>query len=142
MVNVNDIDTVAPEEGDWLENIFARQTALEEKYEDIEAANGFSRPDGVDWEVSGLDDPHTQWFLKDAAYRVVEELSEATNCLKNKPWKTTHVPTDKTHYYEELADAFHFFIRLCIYSGLDAEKLYRLYFKKSEVNKFRQESNY
>jgi len=142
VVNILDIETDAPEGGDKLENIFSRQQELEDKYEDIEAANGFNHPDGGDWEVGGLDDAHTQWFLKDAAYRVVEELSEATNCLKNKPWKTTQVPTDANHYYEELADAFHFFIRLCMYSGLDAEKMYRLYFKKSEVNKFRQETNY
>lgn len=137
MVNIRDIDTEAPEDGDMLANIFHRQQELEDKYEDIEAANGFPHPTGAD-----LDDAATQWFLKDAAYRVVEELSEATNCLKNKPWKTSQVVTDKDHFYEELADAWHFMVRLTIYSGLSSEDLYKLYFKKSEVNKFRQETNY
>lgn len=137
MVNILDIDTEAPEEGDKLENIFSRQQELEDKYERIESDNGFPRPT-----ESSLDDPQLQAYIKDAAYRMVEELSEATNCLKNKPWKSTHVPTDENHFYEELADAWHFFIRLNLIAGLDAEKVYRLYFKKSEVNKFRQESNY
>lgn len=136
-MNINDIETEAPEDGDWLKNIFARQQELEDQYQSIEAANGLPRPTSGD-----LDDYGRQRYLKDAAYRIVEEISEATNCLKNKPWKTTPVRTDDEHYYEEMADAFHFFVRWCIESGLDAEALYKLYFKKSEVNKFRQRSKY
>lgn len=137
MVNIKDIETEAPEDGDWLQNIFGRQQELEDRYLPIEVGNGFAHPQPID-----LDDARSQWFLKDAAYRVVEELSEATNCFKNKPWKQTQVFTDREHYFEELMDAFHFMIRMFIYSGLSAEDVYRLYFKKSEVNKFRQESNY
>lgn len=136
-MNINDIETEAPTDGDKLENIFRRQQELEDKYGPIEARNGLPRPTS-----RNLNDYARQRYLKDAAYRVVEELSEATNCLKNKPWKTSPIVTDEDHYFEEVADAFHFFIRFCIESGLDAESLYRLYFKKSEVNKFRQESNY
>lgn len=137
MVNIKDIETEAPGDGDWLQNIFDRQQSLEDTYEGIEVRNGFSHPTPID-----LDDARSQWFLKDAAYRVVEELSEATNCFKNKPWKQTQVLTDKEHYFEELMDALHFFVRLCIYSGLSAEAVYKMYFKKSEVNLFRQESKY
>jgi len=138
-LNINDIETEAPAAGDMLQNIFNRQYDLEMKYEEIELANGFTLHRGVN---VNLDDPPSQWYIKDAAYRVVEELSEATNCLKNKPWKSTHVLTDQIHFYEELADTFHFFVRLCLIVGLDADDLYKLYFKKSEVNRFRQESNY
>lgn len=136
-MNINDIEVEAPSEGDKLANIFKRQRELEDKYEPIEAANGAPRPASRD-----LNDYARQRYLKDAAYRVVEELSEATNCLKNKPWKTSPVLTDEDHFYEEVADAFHFFIRFCIEAGLNEEGLYKLYFKKSEVNKFRQRSNY
>ncbi len=147
-MNINDIKSDAPqiyaEDGlsrvrDRLEEIFNRQRELEEKYDSIEIANGYvgHRGLGVD-----LNDAASQWYIKDAVYRLIEELSEATNCLKNKPWKTTQVLTDEIHFYEELADAFHFFVRLCLIVGLDADSLYRLYFKKSEVNKFRQESDY
>lgn len=136
-MNINDIEVEAPEDGDKLENIFRRQQELEDKYGPIEAANGLPHPTS-----RSLDDYARQRFLKDAAYRVVEELSEATNCLKNKPWKTTPVLTDQEHFYEEVADAFHFFIRFCLEANITAEGLYKLYFKKSEVNKFRQKSNY
>ena len=50
--------------------------------------------------------------------------------------------TDVTHYVEELIDALHFFVELLILSGLKAEDAFRIYFKKSEVNKFRQRSKY
>lgn len=136
-MNINDVVTEAPEDGDWLQNIFDRQQELEDKYESIEASNGFPVPAS-----RNLNDYANQRYLKDAAYRIVEEISEATNCLKNKPWKTTPVTTDEMHYYEEMSDAFHFFIRWAIKSGLTAEGLYKLYFKKSEVNRFRQKSNY
>lgn len=136
-MNINDIEVEAPTDGDWLQNIFDRQQELEDKYEPIEAANGFPRPAST-----SLDDYGRQRYIKDGTYRCVEEIAEATNCLKNKPWKTTPVATDQMHYYEEMADAFHFFIRWCIISGVTAEGLYKLYFKKSEVNKFRQRSNY
>lgn len=136
-MNINDIETEAPEDGDWLQNIFNRQQELEDRYSKIEAANGYPPP------TSGnLDDPAWQRYFKDGAYRCVEEISEATNCLKNKPWKSTPVLTDKQHFLEELADGFHFYVRMFLLAGLSAEDVYKLYFKKSEVNKFRQESNY
>jgi len=120
--------------------IFERQRELMAKYHDIEAMNGANVvPEGLHGE---LDDRRLQYRLKDLAYRVVEELSEATNCLKNKPWKQDAVVTDSDHFYEELADAFHFFVELCITAGLSASDLFGLYFRKSEVNKFRQRSGY
>lgn len=136
-MNINDIETEAPAEGDWLQNIFNRQQELEDKYGPIEAANGNPAPESMD-----IDDYARQRYIKDGAYRAIEELSEATNCLKNKPWKSSPVITDRDHFLEELADFLHFSVRLFIICGLSAEDVYRLYFKKSEVNKFRQESNY
>lgn len=126
--------------GDLLLTIFAGQEQLIEKYEKIERRNGaHTVPKGV---RGALDDRVVQMRLKDLAYRTVEEISEATNCLKNKPWKNTFVATDENHFKEELADAFHFFIELCQTAGMSAEDLFTIYFRKHHVNQFRQESNY
>lgn len=128
----------------YLSAIFYRQDELMHKYHDIEHRNEAvvipldNGPGGL----GDIDHRLVQMRLKDLAYRVVEELSEATNTLKNKPWKQDFVKTDEAHFYEEIADAFHFFIEFCITAGLDAEKLTQVYFAKSEVNKFRQRSNY
>ena len=64
------------------------------------------------------------------------------SCLKNKPWKQTHMETDVEHYKEEIIDAFHFFVELCILSGIDEDDLFKIYLFKNEVNRFRQRSNY
>jgi hypothetical protein len=120
--------------------IFERQMELMEEYEGIESANGALTVEACAF--GEIDDRKVQMRLKDLAYRVVEELSEATNCLKNKPWKQDAVLTDRDHFYEEIADAFHFFVEFCITAGLSASDLFKLYFRKSEVNKFRQRSGY
>ncbi|NIV96156.1 hypothetical protein GWN42_26045 [candidate division KSB1 bacterium] len=137
-MNVNDIEDMELE-GDKLDLIFARQKELMEKYHDIEKATGLLQTEDVPVDMHSA---QGQARLKDFAWRITEELGEAMNCLKNKPWKKTQMLTDVTHYKEELADAFHFMIELMILSGMDAFELAMTYMKKSEVNKFRQRSEY
>ena len=138
-MNIKDIDKNKKEVICRLEDVFKRQKELMAKYHEIEKKNGLLQTDKVPVDINS----HMgQQRLKDFAWRVTEELGEAMNCLKNKPWKQTHFQTDLDHYYEEISDAFHFFIELCILSGLDAEDLYQLYYRKSKVNQFRQRSNY
>lgn len=133
-MNINDVDVPIENLPDCLlTDIFKRQRELLEKYRDIE---------GLPELPVDIDTKEGQRILKDFKWRVVEELGEAANCLKNKPWKQTHVLTDREHYYEELIDAFHFFIELFLVLGLSPEEVWTLYFKKQEVNKFRQRSNY
>ena len=138
-MNIKDINKNLEKITCRLEDIFGRQRELMHKYHNIEKKNGLLQTESVPVDINSKEG---QQRLKDFAWRITEELGEAMNCLKNKPWKQTHFQTDLDHYYEEISDAFHFFIELCILSGLDAEGLYQLYYKKSRVNKFRQESNY
>lgn len=139
-MNVIDFEDTELPEGDNLKAVFDRQHELIEKYHTIEADRGalVIPPSGF----GQLDHRFVQWRIKDLSQRCIEELMEAMNCLKNKPWKQTETPTDATHFYEELADSFHFFVELCITAGMDDEDLTLMYLKKSEVNKFRQESKY
>ena len=137
-MNVNDAEKEQIS-GDKLDAIFARQRELMEKYHDIEKAKGLLQTEDI---PVNIDDHLGQARLKDFAWRVTEELGEAMNCLKNKPWKQTQMETDRTHYEEEIIDALHFFIELCILSGFDAESLTDMYLAKSQVNKFRQRSKY
>ena len=137
-MNVNDAEREQVA-GDKLDAIFNRQRELMEKYEEIERANGLLQTADVPVEINS----HLgQARLKDFAWRVTEEIGEAMNCLKNKPWKQTQMETDVTHYEEEIVDAFHFFVELCILSGFDADRLTEMYLRKSQVNQFRQRSNY
>ena len=139
-MNVLDFENVEIPEGDRLQGIFKGQLTLMAKYHKIELDRGAIVVEPEDF--GQLDHRMVQWRIKDLAYRTVEELSEATNCLKNKPWKQSEVTTDRVHFYEELSDALHFFIELLITAGLTSEDVAALYHKKHAVNQFRQESNY
>lgn len=138
-MNITDVKEIMKVDGeDKLDVIFAVQRKLKEKYDCIERMKNIYVP------VLPLDvnNCRNQEYLKSLCYRVVAELVEATECLKNKAWKQSEVLTDTDHLEEEIADALHFFIELCINLGIDSQKLFELYFKKSEVNKWRQATQY
>lgn len=69
-------------------------------------------------------------------------LGMTCHTLKNKPWVQTQRITDKKEFKKRLLFSFLKFIRLCFVTEIDAQNLYNLYFRKSEVNKFRQRSQY
>lgn len=138
-MNVNDFQSQIPEGQDMLKVIFDRQTELMAKYHSIEEKNlNHFIPQGA----LDLHDPQHQQRLKDFAWRITEEIGEAMNCLKNKPWKQTHMMTDEVHYREELVDAVHFMVELLIHSGFDARSLTEMYLNKNAVNQFRIRSEY
>ena len=74
--------------------------------------------------------------------RTVGALAVACNCLKNKPWKNTQMMTDVDYFTQKVVQVWFRFAELCQRSGLNSNKMFDLYFRKSEVNKFRQRSNY
>lgn len=140
MVNVNDFKEEVYGGGDMLQMIFGKQTELCHKYEDIQAQ---TVPDTVPEKIPVPIDSHLgQHQIKCRIFWAINELCEAADCLKNKPWKLTMMETDVTHYKEELADALHFFVEACILSGMGAEELFSFYMRKAKVNEFRQNSNY
>ena len=97
--------------------------------------NGLLNSEHYIKQLKFFDEEHLLWFI-------IHDLTLAGGCLKNKPWKQTHVRTDKLKYDIYIIEAFKGFIALCIKNNLTAEKLYNLYFRKNEVNKFRIKSNY
>ena len=146
MVNVTDVDydkeiekILKKKKGDRLFQIFQIQTLLEKKYHIIEERNLGIKLSEYPVNLNSCKD---QQAIKDCMWRITEELGEAANCLKNKPWKQDHKETDVLHYLEELSDALHFVIKLFLMSGLDAKGLFEIYTKKALVNKFRQRSGY
>lgn len=74
---------------------------------------------------------------------VIEALGLAMNCLKNKPWKQTHVLTDKDKYIRYVLEAA-VALKSLLYRqfGLANNDLLNCYLNKADVNKFRQESGY
>lgn len=135
ILKIGDIEVEST--GDMLKDIFTMQHKLQEKYCHIERRNSCYYPESV-----CIDEPADQNFIKGMAFRCITELIEATECMRNKPWKQTHVVTDVEHMKEEIADALHFFVELCLLLGMSAEDLYTYYMKKNKVNDWRIETKY
>lgn len=74
--------------------------------------------------------------------RFIEQLAMMCNCLKNKPWKQSMMKTDREAFYNRLAEAWACYITILVVSGMGAEDIANVYLKKSQVNIFRQRSNY
>lgn len=75
-------------------------------------------------------------------WEVVFTLGIAMNFLRNKAWKTSQVPTDEARFRLALRHVHEAMLNLWSGLGYGPDALFAFYFKKSEVNKFRQRSNY
>jgi len=80
--------------------------------------------------------------LDNAVLGFIRELGRTMNTLKNKPWKQTHMLTDVPRFKYHLKKSFLWFAAICYRLEMNSGKLFELYFRKSEVNKFRQRSQY
>lgn len=74
--------------------------------------------------------------------KFIEQLAMMCNCLKNKPWKQSMMKTDRDAFYTRLAEVWVCYITILVGSGMTAEDIANTYLKKSQVNIFRQRSNY
>lgn len=76
------------------------------------------------------------------AWQFATTLFMGCNCLKNKPWKVTHMLTDEPRYREYINQAFReLWILLLSYLGPE-EEIYDYYYRKNQVNQFRVASAY
>lgn len=72
---------------------------------------------------------------------LIENLGMACNCLKNKPWKQSNMVTDKQAFRERIAKVWISYFSL-LSVCLTVDEVVDIYLKKSQVNQFRQRSNY
>lgn len=96
---------------------------------------------GIQWDYSKLD----RWRIISSVSQtvhIVEQMGLACNCLKNKPWKQTHIITDEQRFYDHLTEGYILLFDYLKSFDLSFEEIYVFYMKKSEVNKFRITSNY
>lgn len=74
--------------------------------------------------------------------KFIENLGMMCNCLKNKPWKQSMMKTDREAFYSRLSGVWVIYITILVVSGMNAQDIANIYLKKSQVNQFRQRSNY
>ena len=72
----------------------------------------------------------------------VEQLAMMCNCLKNKPWKQSMMKTDREAFHGRLTNVWVCYITILVISGMDSLSIADTYLRKSQVNQFRQRSNY
>ena len=105
---------------DKLEKIFEMQKLLDD---DIAARRN-------------LDFTAEEWMQKEVL-AMLSELSEVLDEVNFKWWKNKK-PLDTDALRGELVDILHFFVSMCIRSGMDADELFARYIEKNKENFDRQ----
>lgn len=82
------------------------------------------------------------YTLNDLVSDHVMYLGMMCNCLKNKPWKQTMMKTNKENFYKHLKLVWSNYVAILTSQDLTEEEITDLYLRKSQVNQFRQRSNY
>ena len=82
------------------------------------------------------------YTLNDLVSDHVMYLGMMCNCLKNKPWKQSMMKTNKENFYKHLKLVWSNYIAILTFQDLTEEEITDLYLRKSQVNQFRQRSNY
>lgn len=78
------------------------------------------------------------------AYALIDEISEAMQELKWKPWLTTGrgAWVNRDHWVDELVDAMHFLANLLLIAGVSGAELRERYERKNATNARRQAEGY
>lgn len=86
--------------------------------------------------------PGAMAYCQVNAFAFIRDMGLAANMLKMKPWKTTHMPTDRARYMQAMTTAWASF--LAVWGNVDAcwRDVWNLYTRKLQVNKFRQDTKY
>ena len=84
----------------------------------------------------------SSYTLNDLVSDHVMYLGMMCNCLKNKPWKQTMMKTNKENFYNHLKLVWINYMAILTSQDLTEEEITDIYLRKSQVNQFRQRSNY
>lgn len=98
--------------------------------------------DVSDWTLDDFIQRSSKQQINDLIALFIQNLGMMCNCLKNKPWKQTMMKTNKENFYLHLKRVWEIYISILTRQGFTEEDICDIYFKKSQVNKFRQRSNY
>lgn len=105
-----------------LQEIFSRQQDLIHQFQPVEIENGFNLVTGFPVDISHR---FGQYRIRDGAWRLTEELVEATMSLEEqKGWDDFCV---------ELIDGLHFLVELCIACGIGPDHLNYGVFSKDRL---------
>lgn len=85
---------------------------------------------------------HSEPTMEQAVTVFISKLGMTCNCLKNKPWKQSQMLTDIPEFNNRLFETWVSYINIMSLMFDSPDEIVDIYFKKSNVNKFRQRSGY
>lgn len=85
---------------------------------------------------------HSESTMEQAVTVFISKLGMTCNCLKNKPWKQSQMLTDIPEFNNRLFETWVSYINIMSLMFDSPDEIVDIYFKKSNVNKFRQRSGY
>ena len=106
---------------DKLDKIFLMQKALND---DIAERRNLDRSDKAEW-------------LQRQALAMMSEMAELIDEVNFKWWKNPK-PLDDEKIKYEIVDILHFFVSMCLTSGMNSKELFDLYLNKNKENFDRQ----
>lgn len=85
---------------------------------------------------------YSESTMEQAVTVFISKLGMTCNCLKNKPWKQSQMLTDIPEFNNRLFETWVSYINIMSLMFDSPDEIVDIYFKKSNVNKFRQRSGY
>ncbi len=85
----------------------------------------------------GLTDITMEQWIQKETLAMISELAELIDEVNFKWWKNES-PVEVGKVKDELVDILHFFISMCLKTGMDAQELYNRYIAKNKENFARQ----
>lgn len=102
---------------DKLEDLFKRQRELQEYFGN---------------QLENFSEEERQQYTKDNILGLLDETHEILRETNWKHWRKTKKEVSHENLLEEISDAFHFYINICLVWGFDANQLYEAYLKKDK----------
>lgn len=75
-------------------------------------------------------------------WQVTYQLNIARNLLKNRPWKQTQVMSKEVDYQEAIVKSFLMYLGFLTINGFDDRSLFILFYRKQQLNLWRQRTGY
>jgi len=88
-------------------------------------------------ERRGLEGIPMERWIQMETLAMLSELAELIDEVNFKWWKNPK-PVEEGKVKDELVDILHFFVSMCLKTGMDAEELHRRYMEKNKENFARQ----
>ena len=70
------------------------------------------------------------------------QINIARNLLKNRPWKQTQVMSKELDYQEAVVKAFLMYLGFLAINGFTDSSMFELFYRKQQLNLWRQKSGY